>query len=361
MNLPLVPVLLAGGSGERFWPLSRGKRPKQLLALSGRRSMIQETLKRVRPLCTARVRPLVVTGAKIAGPIRKALKSRRLDIIAEPQGRDTGPAVLLAALAVERTYGPAVMLVLAADHAISPVGEYLRSVRYAARVAVDHGKLVVFGIPPSRPDTGYGYVEVGKPIHERDTETAYVVRRFVEKPNWQTAVRYCRSGRYLWNSGMFVWRTADILEEYRRHAPDMYRLGRAAARQGLSAAALRRYYGACARISVDYAIMERSRRVAVVAGHFLWDDVGSWEAVPRVRPGNERGTTVAGRRVYESGCSDTIVFNESSRAVAALGLDNAVVVVTDDAVLVAARSELPQLKKHLAAMKADKRFGAELF
>jgi len=302
--------------------MSRSRRPKQLLALTDGRTMIEETLARIRPLCSGRVRPLVVTGQRIAGPIRAALGSRqRCEILTEPVGKDTAPAVLIAALAIEKRYGPAVMLVLAADHAISPESEYLRSVRYAARVASEQQRLVVFGIPPSRPDTGYGYVEVGKPLNEHDTETAYAAKRFVEKPDWQTAVRYCRSGRYLWNSGMFV----------------------------------------CDKVSVDYAIMERCRRVAVVTGHFLWDDVGSWDAVPRVRPGNERGTTVAGKRVYEAGCGDTVVFNDSTRAVAAIGLDNAVVVVTEDAVLVAARSELPALKKHLAAMKADGRFGAELF
>jgi mannose-1-phosphate guanylyltransferase len=362
MGIPLIPVLLAGGAGERFWPLSRGRRPKQLLALTGGRSMIEETLRRIKPLCGRSVKPLIVTGTKIAGPIRTTLKTRyQYDLIAEPQGRDTAPAVVLAACALEQRYGESVMLVLAADHAISPREEYLRAVRYAARIASEHDLLVVFGITPSRPDTGYGYVHVGRRIDGDGNEIAYRARRFVEKPDQSTAIRYCRSGKYLWNSGMFVWKTSTILREFRRHAPALFRKAQAAVRAGLSEAALKRYYQACERISVDYAIMERSDHVAVVAGTFVWDDVGSWEAVARLRPGDETGATVIGNQVYESGCSNTIIYGEGARAVAAVGLENMVLVVTDDAVMAVARSHLPKLKQYLAAMKADGRFGPELF
>jgi len=358
----IIPVLLAGGIGERFWPLSRARRPKQLLPLLGRRTMIEETLARVRPLCRGPVRPLIVTSAAIAGPIRAAVRRRYpCHLLVEPRSRNTAPAVALAAAWVERRYGPSVMAVLTADHAISPAAEFVHSLRYAASVAAAHDRLVVFGIPPSRPDTGYGYVEVGTLLDRHERETAYAARRFVEKPDWQTAVRYCRSGRYLWNSGMFVWRTEVVLEEFRRCMPGVYRLARAAARAGFTRDALRRYYGACPQESIDYAIMERSRRVAVVTGHFLWDDVGSWDAVARVRPGNDLRTTVVGPRVFERNCREAIVVNDSRRAVAALGLDGVVVAVTDGAVLVSSRAELPRLKQHLAAMKADGRFRARLF
>jgi mannose-1-phosphate guanylyltransferase len=237
MRHTIIPVLLAGGVGERFWPLSRARRPKQLLPLLGRRTMLEETLARIRPLCRGRVRPLIVTSAAIAAPIRAVLRERcRCDLVAEPMGRNTAPAVALAAAWVERRYGPSIMAVLTADHAISPPARFVRCLRYAASVAARHDRLVVFGIPPSRPDSGYGYVEVGRELDRHGRDRAYAARRFVEKPDRKTAVRYCRSGRYLWNSGMFVWRTGVVLDEFRRYTPALYRQVRAAARAGFTPA-----------------------------------------------------------------------------------------------------------------------------
>lgn len=360
--LRIVPVLLAGGKGERFWPLSRTSRPKQLLPLISNRSMIEETLLRIKPVCHRGVKPLIVTSSAIAGAIRRSLGARiAADMLVEPQGKDTAPAIVLAAMAVQARYGESIMAVLAADHAISPRAEYIRAVKYAAQVATDNNSLVVFGIPPSRPDVGYGYVEVGEVVNECDTETAYRANRFVEKPDWDTAVEYCKSGTYLWNSGMFVWKTSTILEEYRQHMPALYKQAAAAAKAKFSRAALAKFYGACERKSVDYGIMERSKRVAVVSGHFLWDDVGSWNAVTRVRPGNQRHTTVVGPHVFERNCAGSIIFNESHQTVAAMGLDNMVLVVTGDAVLAMPRTELPKMKEYLAAMKEDGRIPHSLF
>jgi mannose-1-phosphate guanylyltransferase len=358
----LVPVLLAGGIGERFWPLSRTRRPKQLLPLVGRKSMIETTLRRVAPLCRPGVPPVIVTGRAIARAIRRQLRKRiSCTMLVEPQGKDTAPAVALAAAYVEKRYGPSVMAVLPADHAISPAPEFHRAARLAAQIAQERDRLIVFGIPPSRPDTGYGYVELGEQFDERDGITVYDAHRFVEKPSWEKAVEYRESGRYLWNSGMFVWRTSVVLEEFKRYMPRLHAQVRRAATGGFTREALARYYRACEKKSIDYGIMERSRRVAVVSAHFLWDDVGSWEAVGRIRPGNERHTTVVGGKVFEQACTNSIVLNDSSTALAVFGADNIVVVATEDAVLVTPRSELPNLKSRLAAMKKDGRFPARLF
>ncbi|MBD3244326.1 MAG: NTP transferase domain-containing protein [Chitinivibrionales bacterium] len=365
--MTVVPVLLAGGIGERFWPLSRTRRPKQILPLISRRTMLEETLARTKPLLKSargapKVEPLIVTGKAIASSIRGALKGKyRYSMIVEPLGKNTAPAVAIAAAYIEQRYGQSVMVVLSADHAISPRSGFVRAVRYASSLAERTSNLVVFGIPPSRPDTAYGYVELGRELETSDGETAFAVERFVEKPDWDTAVEYCSSGRYLWNSGMFVWRTDVILEEFGRHMPQLHELTRTAARAGFTTAALEKFYTTCEKESIDYGIMERSDRVVAVSGHFLWDDVGSWESVARIRPGNERRTTLVGKRVFERNCTNSIVFNDSSLHIAALGLDNMVLVVTEDAVLAIPRSELSQLKQYLTEMKKGAGFSQSLY
>lgn len=357
-----VPVLLAGGIGERFWPMSRSRRPKQLLPLSGRRTMIEETLNRIAPLCRGGSRPIIVTSSRIASGIRKTLDdSHRCRFIVEPVGKNTAPAIAIAAASIQKRHGDSVMVILPADHAISPRSEFLTAVRYASRIASSTDHLVVFGIPPSRPDTGYGYVELGDQLESAEGETAYRVARFVEKPDWDTAVQYCASGTYLWNSGMFVWRTSVILDQFKRHMPRMYRQVQRAVKAGLTRAAVNRFYEVCDKESIDYGIMERAEHVTAVSAHFLWDDVGSWDAVARIRPGNQRHTTTVGRNLYEKNCDSCILVNESSRKLAAFGLDNVVMVATDDVVMAIPRSELPRFKEYLASLKKDGGFPSGLF
>jgi len=354
----IVPVLLAGGVGERFWPMSRTHRPKQLLPLTSRKTMLEETLERIGPLCTAEVQPLIVTGKAIAGLIDEQLGSRvSYEAIVEPVGKNTAPAVAVAAAYIQKRYGDSVMVVLSADHAISPQDAFIRAVRSAADIASCYDRLVVFGVRPSRPDTGYGYVEVAEKLEQCGTEEAHVVRRFVEKPDLSTAQTYCASGTYLWNSGMFVWRTSVILAEFSRHMPELHAQVVRAAEEGFSEEALARLYHDCVKESIDYGIMERSDRVAVVTGDFAWDDVGSWESVARIRSLNERGTVALGERTFERDCRDSIIVNDSKLTLAAFGLENIVLVATDDAVLAIPRSELPRIKEHLAAMRATGRAG----
>lgn len=353
-----IPVLLAGGIGERFWPMSRAHRPKQLLPLMSDKSMLEETINRILPLCDQDVKPIIVTGKAISARIKEQLGADLdYEAIVEPVGKNTAPAVAVAAAYIQARHGDAVMTVLSADHAITPPDAFLRAVRYASDIASRSDKLVVFGIRPSRPDTGYGYIEVADLIEQQGTEEAHVVRRFVEKPDSPTAESYCASGGFLWNSGMFVWRTSVILSEFERYMPGLHKQVLRAAEQGFTQEALQQLYGECVKESIDYGIMERSERVAVVTGSFMWDDVGSWESVARIRPVNEHGTAVVGAPTFERDCTDSIVVNDSGRAVAAFGLEGIVLVATDDAVLAIPRSELPRMKEHLTAMKAKGNMG----
>ncbi|MBD3420838.1 MAG: mannose-1-phosphate guanylyltransferase [Chitinivibrionales bacterium] len=361
-RMHIVPVLLAGGIGERFWPMSRSSTPKQLLPLISNKSMIQETLDRVTPVIADDVKPLIITGSSIAAKLKKGLdKNTPCDTIAEPVGKNTAPAVLLGALWLRRKYGECVMAVLSADHAIKPRTSFITSLKFAAGIAAQQDRLVVFGIEPSRPDTGYGYIHLGKALATRGKHRSFEVRTFVEKPTLPRAKRYVSSGRYLWNSGMFVWTTSVILEEFARSMPRLFEQGLQVERGRFTLKAIDAYYHACEKESVDYGIMEHSHRVAAVKAAFQWDDVGSWESVSRLHKGNRRNTTASGDNIYEAECRDSIIVNNSALTVAALGVDNLVVVTTDDAVLVIPRDRLPGIKKFLGEMKKDARLPTHLF
>ena len=356
-----VPLVLAGGKGERFWPLSRASRPKQLLPLTSRKTMIEETLARVKSVSSAGVKPLVITGRECAAGIRAALgRPFAYDCIVESVGKNTAPAVGIAAAWMRRRYGDAVMLVVSADHAIAPLGAYVKAVRAAVTTAQATDSLVVFGVRPSRPDVGYGYINIGKTISRGNGVPCYAVRRFVEKPTLPVARRYVASGKYLWNSGMFVWKASVVLDEIRHHMPELFEEIITAEKAGFSRSALETFYANCTKESIDYGIMEKSSRIAAVCGTFFWDDIGSWEEIARVHEKNKSGTVAVGPAIFESGSVSSIIYNSSNRAVAAIGLDNTVLVVTSDAVCAIARPLLPDLKKFLGLMK-EKKFPSSLF
>jgi mannose-1-phosphate guanylyltransferase len=388
-----VPVILAGGIGERFWPLSRSNSPKQLHAIASERSMLEETLFRMRSCCADSVTPLIITGAAIAGKAAAALKAvdtqahilngqpgggaldamgmstsaimdADVDIIAEPQGKNTAPAIALAAALVMAKYGDTVMLIASADHAISPAEAFQNAVNHAVSVAVEHGGLVVFGVKPVRTETGYGYIEIGEslPINSGAQGcSAFKVKRFVEKPNPQDAAAFMESGDFLWNSGIFVWKASAILEAFEKYMPDLYAQTAALTGKGFTPEAINEFYSACPKESIDYGIMEKAEAVSAVRGEFSWDDMGSWESLGRVLESNGAGTTVDGDMVYENGCGDSLIVNKSKRALAAIGLKNAAIIAVDDAVLAIDRSRLPELKKYLAEIKAAGKFPADLF
>ncbi len=360
--MEIVPVLLAGGIGERFWPMSRSSMPKQMLPLISDKSMIEETLDRVGAFCGPETVPLIVTGKAIIDKIHERIGSKtRYDSIVEPVGKNTAPAVAAAAAFIRRKYGDAVMLVLSADHAISPVDDFVSAVRYAAAISREEDKLVLFGIKPTRPDTGYGYVQCGEPIGSFDSVGGYEVGRFVEKPDAKTAQQYLREGGYLWNSGMFVWKVSTIENEFKTYMPQLFDLMQDLASGEFSQSEVDAFYQSVVKESIDYGIMEKSKRVAVVCGTFNWDDIGSWESMSRLHPADDMGTTVYGRRIFASDCKDSIIVNNSKLSVAAAGVDNLVVVAVDDAVLVIPRDKLPEIKKYIARMKSGSSIPGDMF
>lgn len=321
-------VLLAGGSGTRFWPMSRANRPKQFLPLAGGVSLIEATWDRVRVLAPPE-RIWVVAPKALAGDVARALPGLLgPNLVLEPTPRDTAPAIGLACAVVVRRDPEAIVGVFPTDHVVRRVPAFARAVRVATRSARE-GRLVCLGIRPDRPATGFGYLRC---VQTPRAGAAVTVDRFVEKPDLARARRFLASGRYLWNGGMFVWRARRFLEELERASPATHRavLGTAHGRT--------RVWTAAAKISVDYAVMEGARGVAVVPLDAGWDDVGSWDAAARLK----QGAQIAEPHLLVDS-PGSVVFDESGLT-AVVGVPNVVVVRTGDALLVVARDRAERVK-----------------
>jgi mannose-1-phosphate guanylyltransferase len=337
-------VIMAGGAGTRFWPRSRRLLPKQLLPIVSERSMLAETFARA---CTLvpRERILVVTAAPLARAVRRqipALPARNL--VAEPVGRNTAACIGVAALRIAHEADDAVMLVLPADHMVTNGPRFRRAVRLAGDLA-EGGALVTVGIVPTRPETGYGYIEWGRRIPGTRGAAAWAAS-FTEKPDLRRARRFVAGGRYLWNSGMFAWRARGILEQIDAHLPALGRqLGRLAPALGTRRArrALSRVYPAMPSVSIDRGVLEHARRVAVVRGRFGWSDIGSWAAMEDLwRERRRDGNTVRGRAV-SVGARGCVVF-APERLVALCGVEDLVVVDAPDAVLVCHKDRVQDVR-----------------
>lgn len=329
-------VLLAGGSGTRFWPMSRDKRPKQFLSLLGGRSLLSQTWQRARMLAGPS-RIWVVAPEKLGPQVRELLPALREDrLIVEPSPRNTGPAVTLACATVAAVDPGAIAGIFPADHVIRDEQAFVQAVRVAAAAAA-RGGLVCLGVQPDRPATGFGYLRCAKPPRKG---RAVSVARFVEKPDRARASRFVRSGRYLWNAGMFVWSVQRYLEEAERVEPTMVR-----AVQGHLGGRVRSWNRA-PRLSVDYAVMERAEGVQVVPLDVGWDDVGSWEAACRLA--GESGGGKGGRLILES--PESAVFG-NDRFVAIVGLSGVTVVDTPDALLVVSNDRAEEVKQVVRYLK----------
>jgi len=353
----LIPVIISGGSGTRLWPLSRETRPKQFLPLIGPSSLFQQTLSRVRQLGEAAVAPIVVCNAAHRDLV--LAQSRELGIepravVLEPVGRNTAPAVALAALlATQDRAGSAtepLLLVLPADHIVVDDRAFAAAVDVAIEAA-GNGRLVTFGVVPDRPETGYGYIRRGA----RSGGWAEI-GEFVEKPDRATAEAYVASGEYWWNSGMFLFSAARLLDELRAHAGGIVnaceRFVADARRDGV-VIELGAEFAQCPANSIDYALMEKTAHGAVVPLSAGWSDVGSWSALHDVLPRDAHGNTALGDAMLES-CRNTYV-SAGKRLVAAVGVDDVVVVETEDAVLVLHRDRAQDVKKIVDALKAKRR------
>jgi len=323
-------VVMAGGSGTRFWPRSRQRTPKQFLPIVGGQSMLRETVARVAPL-VGPSHVVVVAGRSQARAVRTELpRLARRNLLAEPVGRNTAAAIALAALVLERRSPGASMVVLPADHAISAHGVFRADLRLALRVAEETGALVTLGLPPTRPETGYGYIRPAKAIPGTRGRVARVAA-FIEKPNLRRAEALVAEGRVLWNAGIFAWRASDVLEELRAHVPAVVGPLEAALARG--GGALAAAYRRIPSVSIDHGVLEHSRRVMVVRARFPWSDVGSWAAVEPFWRGAANGdNTVRGHAlpIDSRGC----VVDSPERLVALVGVEDLVVVDAGDAVLV---------------------------
>ncbi|MFS2122306.1 mannose-1-phosphate guanylyltransferase/mannose-6-phosphate isomerase [Pseudomonas sp. Pseusp97] len=350
----IIPVIMAGGSGSRLWPLSRQLNPKQFLRLADDRlSMLQATIERLRGLEIAQ--PILICNEQHRFLAAEQLRQSGMDssrILLEPIGRNTAPAIALAALQIVQEKGDAIMLVLAADHLIKDISAFHSGIHTALQLA-DAGKLVTFGIVPKQAETGYGYIEKGDTL----PDGSYTVRRFVEKPNIETARNYVRSGNYCWNSGMFMFRASRYLEELGRFQPTIL----AACKSSLDGAKEDLHFirvdhdvfVACPEDSIDYAVMEKTSDAVMVPLDAGWSDIGSWSAVWEVSAKDGHGNVFSGD-VMEQGTRDTYV-HADSRLVATVGVENLVIVETKDAILVAHRDKVQEVKNIVERIKSENR------
>ncbi len=355
----LYPVIMAGGSGTRFWPLSRQLFPKQLLRIMGDETLIQQTMRRVVGV-SAPNRVMISTNPAQAEPIRAQLsewKDALIDnFVLEPEGRNTAPAIALVALELVRRDPDAIMLVVPADHIVKGQRAFDAAVSLAMTLA-KQDYLVTFGIQPIRPETGYGYIRPNRKVTlgKQGPLKGHPVSRFVEKPTATKAAQYLEAGDYYWNSGMFIWRAATILDEIRCHQPALSRgieqIGQFM-QTGASRQAIDDRYRTLKPISIDTGVMERSKKSAIVPVSFQWSDVGSWGSLDEVAPKDKAGNVVVGR-VVDVGSRRSIIYGDR-RLVATIGLTDMVVVDTPDATLVCPKSRAQEVKQLVEILKQQK-------
>lgn len=339
----LWTVILAGGVGSRFWPVSTPARPKQLLPLASDKALIRDTVDRILPLIPQE-RLRILTGAHLAEPLLSVLPELHSgNLLLEPRAAGTAPVLAWAAAELERRDPDAVMVSLHADHVIHPPEAFRSLIEHAARLATKHRRLFTIGAVPDRPETGYGYIRKGAELDAvlPGTDAAYDVAEFVEKPDRATAEEYVSSGAYLWNTGLFVWRAADLLDQLERFTPELAELIPI-----VRAGGTEEFFRRAPTLSIDEGLLERSDRVGVVPATFAWDDVGAWDAVARTRPADSSGNVLLGE-AHAVDSQRTILYADDGPIVA-FGVDDLVVVRTAGVTFVAHRDRTPDLKTLLS-------------
>lgn len=345
----LHAMIMAGGGGTRFWPRSRQARPKQFLAMGGERTLIQQALDRIDACAVPPDRTWVITGAAYEDETKRQLPALADNhIVGEPCGRDTAPCVGLGAALIARQDPDAVMLVTPADHVIEPVREFQRAVHVAAAMAEEHpGSIVTFGIPPTFPSTGYGYIHRGPQAAQRQGISVFRVARFREKPASNVAEQFFTSGEYFWNSGIFVWKAATVLIALKQHKPALHDAVQRIADAwptGRRVEVLNREYPTLEKVSIDYAVMEHARDVLVVQAPYKWDDVGSWLALERLDPQDAHHNTVQGTHVGIR-TEHCVIVGDPGKLIATLGVKDLLIIQDGECTLVAHRSEESAVKQ----------------
>src|SRR6059058_4542503 len=348
--MEIYALILAGGSGERFWPLSRRALPKQLLRLVSSRSLLEETVARLDGLIPP-ARIVILTNVDQEKGVRESLKNfPTCNIIAEPSKRDTAAAVALGIAWVAARNHTAAMVILPADHVIKETAAFQKIIRDAVEAAEKKSALITIGIRPASAHPGFGYIEMGEPIPGKPG--LFRVVRFREKPNVDLAESFLRKGNFRWNAGMFVWTVPTILTEFNRHAPELADFISQLRDPKNFEKVLRERFRKLPRISFDYAIMEKADRVLVVEASFDWDDIGSWRAVANYFKNDEHGNA-ANCAVTALDSTNNIVFDQNGTTIALLGVHNLIVVRTGDAVLICHRHQAEKIKDLVGSLPSE--------
>lgn len=349
MTHSLIPVILAGGKGERFWPLSRRHRPKQFLSLDGSgNSLLQATAQRLLPLAGGWENLWVVTADSLAGGVREQLPELpKANLLVEPQGRDTAAAVAWATLEISQRYGKeAAIGFFPADHWIGDQQAFENTLQAATELAATTAAIVTLGITPHYPATGYGYIEQGEPAGEYKGLPAYRVSRFTEKPNRETAESFLQTGQFSWNSGMFILRGEVVLKELAIHAPHILQplqeKGKAA-------------YSQLEKKSIDYALMEKTQLAYVLPADFGWDDLGDWNALARLLPGKGQNVELA-RHVGLDTTGAILYASQGDEVIVTIGLEDVVIVRDRNVTLIAKKERTQDIKQVLQLLQTDPRF-----
>lgn len=343
-------LIMAGGRGERFWPKSRKNMPKQFLSLTGDgKTMIQLTVERILPLIDMED-VYISTNKDYKSLVLEQLPGiPKENILCEPISRNTAPCIGLGAIHISKKYDDAIMVVLPSDHLIKYNSMFINTLKDASEIAEKNSNLVTIGITPDYPETGYGYIKFNPDICEG---RAFEVDRFVEKPNLETAKEYLSTDEYLWNSGMFVWKVSSILEKMKEFMPETYK-GLLNIRDSIGTAEediiLGKEFLDFQSISIDYGIMEKSSNIYTLPGTFGWDDVGSWLAIERIRKTNEFGNVVNGNVITID--SKSCIIEGGKKLIATVGIENLVIVDTQDAILICEKDSAGDIKKILENLK----------
>jgi mannose-1-phosphate guanylyltransferase len=349
-------VILAGGKGERFWPLSRGGHPKQLLEITSDKTMLQETIDRISDLIPIE-RTLIVTGQNLKNPIlekNKVLKEKNL--LVEPEVRNTCMAIGVAAVHLKQIDPQATMIVLSSDHYIQTKEKLQKVLKVGAEVANKGENLITLGIVPSRAETAYGYIELADLYTSVDNITAYRINRFKEKPNRMLAQEYYYDRKHLWNSGIFIWTVDTILKALQRYMPDLYQELDLYAREigtRNQAQALKALYTRAENISIDCAVLEKAENVLTIKADLIWDDIGSWLALDRIKQRDRENNVIIGK-AQVTGTYETTIVNDGSGIIATLGVSDLVIVRTGDIVFVAHKTRVQDVKELLQKFASDK-------
>lgn len=347
-------VIMAGGSGTRLWPASRTDKPKQFFSIDGKKSMLRHTAERISGL-TGENNLIVVTGSKfVADTLNHIPFINRQQVISEPIAKNTAPCIAVAAAKLFDADPESVMIVLPADHHIDNAELFRETISRAVKTAEENESLVTIGIKPAYPETGYGYIETEEKSAGSSDHTFFPVKSFSEKPDTETAVKFLKSGRYLWNSGIFVWKTSAIMKAFNKHQPEIYKQALHLIDSGFGESDLIGFYSNCPAVSIDYGILEKADNIEVIPGDFGWSDIGSWKSLYTLKSrAGKKNVAMANNVIFEESSSNLAYSEYNDKLIVFAGVENICLVETGDAVLVLNMDHAQSIKPIVEKLKLD--------